>query len=52
MKIYITSHLMLNTAWFAQIMHLSMSSPTPQVQVMSGFRWGFELEVLPEGWEI
>ena len=31
------------------VMHLSMSSPIPQVRAMSGFRWGFELGILLEG---
>ena len=31
------------------VMHLSMSSPTPQVRVMLGFRWGFELWIFPKG---
>ena len=31
------------------VMHLSMSSPTPQVRAMSDFRWGFELGISPEG---
>jgi len=31
------------------LMHPSMPSLTPQVQVMLGFRWEFELGILPKG---